>query len=289
MKRPDGIIWLDGQLTPAAEAQIPALDRGLLYGDGVFETIRLYGATAFRLSDHLERLFSGAEALQIPVPYSREELTEALNETARQSELREAYVRITVTRGVGGLPSDLRAAKRPTVMIHVRPFDGYPSGLYERGMRAQVSAVRRNETSPLSRVKSLNYLDSLLARARAASEGFDEAIMLNTRDMVTEGTASNLFAVRGGELLTPPIADGCLPGITRAVVMELAGASERSLCPEDVLGADEAFLTNSLMEVMPLVHVHPRSIGRGAPGPVTERMRTEYRELVLGECGTEAA
>ena len=278
-----GVVWHEGRVTAAAEAQVAATDRGLLYGDGVFETLRAYGGEPFRLQAHVERLFAGAAALSIPPPCGPEELADAVRETLRAGGLREAYVRITLTRGVGGAPGELTAYGPPTLLIHARPYAGYAPELYERGMRAMFTRARRNETSPLARIKSLNYLDNCLARAQAAEEGFDEALVLNTRGRIVEATAANLFLVRAGRVVTPPVADGILPGITRAVVMELVPVAQESLGVVEFWSAQEAFLTNSLMEIMPLVAIRARPIGDGRPGPVTREVHERYRTLVREE------
>lgn len=278
-----GVVWLEGRVTAAAEARVTASDRGLLYGDGVFETLRAYGGEPFRPAAHFERLLAGAAALRIKPPCGPEELAEAVRETLRAGDLQEAYVRITLTRGVGGAPGELATSGPATLLIHARPYAGYPAELYERGMRAMFARVRRNETSPLARLKSLNYLDNCLARAQAAEEGFDEALMLNTRGRVVEATAANLFVVRGGQVLTPPVSDGILAGITRAVVMELVPVAQQSFGPRELWGAEEAFLTNSLMEIMPLVATGDRPIGDGRPGPMTREVHERYRTLVREE------
>lgn len=283
-----GVVWLDGEVVAADEARVSALDRGLLYGDGVFETIRVYGGAPFRLGAHIDRLAAGARALGIRLTHSAEDLRVAVVETPAAGGLADAYVRITVTRGVGGAPGDLNSTPAATVMILARPFHPHPPELAERGARAQLSTVRRNDTSPLCNLKTLNYLDNLLARAQAREAGFDEAIMLNTRGNVAEGTASNLFIVRAGDILTPPVSDGVLPGITRAAVMAIADAREESFAPDDLLGADEAFLTNSLIEVLPLVGLDDAAIGPGVPGPVTLEIAAAYRSLVAAECRRDA-
>ena len=277
------VTWVNGEVSSASEARVSASDRGLLYGDGVFETLRAYDGVVFRLQAHLDRLQSGAETLKIPLPYSPAQLSGAVADALAAGSTREAYVRITLSRGTGGLPSDLVADQAPTVLIHARPFGGYASDLYERGMRGQLSTVRRNDTSPLANIKSLNYLDNLLARARALAEGFDEAIMLNTRQQVAEGTASNLFIVRGDRVLTAPVSDGVLPGITRAAVMGLTQAREQSFGLDELREADEVFLTNSLMEVMPLVALDGTPIGSGIPGSSALDTLRMYRELVERE------
>jgi len=279
-----GVLWVNGVITPAAEATVPALDRGLLYGDGVFETIRAYAAAPFRLRDHLERLADDCRALSIPLGMGSEDLRVAVVETLSHAGAGDTYVRLTVTRGVGGLPSELDQCRQATVMIHARPFAGYPAELYRRGMAAAVSTVRRNETSALCGVKSLNYLDNILAKAQAQQRGFAEALMLNGRGVVAEACAANLFVVRDGRLATPPVVDGCLPGITRGVVMELSQVDETSLLLQDVRQAEEAFLTNSLMEIMPLVSVDSDAVGDGHPGPITRQLCAAYRSLVEQEC-----
>lgn len=279
-----GVVWHEGRVTAADEARVAATDRGLLYGDGVFETLRAYGGEPFRLAAHVKRLLAGAAALRITPPCGPDELAEAVRETLRAGDLREAYLRITLTRGVGGAPGELTASGPPTLLIHARPYAGYPAELYERGMRAMFARARRNETSPLARIKSLNYLDNCLARAQAADEGLDEAVMLNTRGRVAEATAANLFIVRAGRVVTPPVSDGILPGITREVVIELVPVAQESFGPVEFWSAQEAFLTNSLMEIMPLVALRARQIGDGRPGPVTRDLHDRYRARVGNEC-----
>lgn len=280
--------WLNGELLPMAQARISPEDRGLLYGDGVFETMRAYGGVIFRLQPHLERLGDGARVLRFPGEVDCDAIAAACREVLRANELREAYVRVTVTRGLGGLPSELTSAAGPTVLIVTREFHDYPPELADRGMSAVVSATRRNTSSPLSRIKSLNYLDNLLARAKAMEAGADEALLLDAAGHVVEGSASNVFAVLGGTLTTAPVSAGVLPGITRGCVLELSAGLglpvREALFDLDTLrAADEAFLTNSLMEVMPLVAVNAEPIGSGHPGPMTLRLRDAYQELVRRE------
>ncbi len=281
------VIWINGNLQSPDEARCSCLDRGLLYGDGLFETMRVYQGTVFRLDAHLQRLAHGAEILSIKLPLSHQELRQAVQATVAHSHLPSGYVRLTVTRGVGGQPSELDASS-PSIMIWVRDFDGYPEELYDRGMSAILASTRRNEHSVLSQVKSLNYLDNLLARAEAKQAGADEAILLNTAGMLAEASASNLFIVAEGRLLTAPVAAGPLPGITRACIIELAAAqgvdlSEEPLSVEQLRQAQEAFLTNSLMEVMPLTQFERQLIGAGKIGPVTQQIGDAYRALVAAE------
>jgi branched-chain amino acid aminotransferase len=286
------VCWVNGELVKASEARVSPLDRGLLYGDGVFETMRAYAGRIFRLGAHLDRLLQAARGLGFPFALDSELLAQACRQVVRANDLAEAYVRLTVTRGVGGLPSELDAPPAPTVLAVAREFDGYPESLRERGMVAGVASVRRNASSPLSRVKSLNYLDNLLARAQAAEAGADEALLLDTDGNVVEASASNVFLVSGRRVITPPVSAGVLPGITRQCVLDLCPelgleAVEDTFTLADLLQAREAFLTNSLMEVMPLTVVEGGPIGEGAPGPVTKDLMQAYRELVREETGAD--
>lgn len=282
------ICWLNGELLPVAKARISPHDRGLLYGDGLFETMRAYGGVIFRLDQHLDRLSEGTLALRFPVEVYTGNLAEGCREVVRANSLSDAYVRLTVTRGEGGLPSELAATDGPTGLITAREFHGYPAEMATRGMTAHVASVTRNATSPLSRVKSLNYLDNALARAEATDAGADEALLRDASGHVVEGSSSNLFAVVDGTVRTPPVDAGVLAGITRDCVLELCAdlalpVSETLFDAEELLASGEAFLTNSLMEVMPLVAADGRPIGDGAPGPVTTRLQEAYRALVERE------
>ena len=279
-------VYLNGELVAAEQAALPALDRGLLYGYGLFETMRSYSGRVFRLAEHYRRLEAGAELLAIPVPLTLAALEEAVDTTLARNGLAGAYVRLTVTAGPDG--------GRASVLLTAREVTEYPPELHRRGMAAVVSAVRRNETSPLARVKSLNCLDNLLAREEARRSGAGEALLLNTREFIAEGAASNVFLVRNGTLVTPGVEAGALPGITRQAVLELAGEEgievvETSLALAELAGAGEAFLTNSVMEVMPLVSVDGRPVGPGSPGPLTERLARRYRDLVARETSTAPA
>jgi len=280
-------VYLNGDLVAAEQAALPALDRGLLYGYGLFETMRSYGGRVFRLAEHYRRLEAGAEMLAIPVPLTLAALGEAVETTLARNGLADAYVRLTLTAGEaeGGGPS---------VVLFAREVTEYAPELRERGMAAVISGVRRNETSPLARVKSLNYLDNLLAREEARRSGAGEALLLNTRGFITEGAASNVFLACDGTLFTPGVEAGALPGITRQVVMELAreeglAVEEANVALPDLFGAGEAFLTNSVMEVMPLVSVGGRPVGLGRPGPLTGRLARRYRDLVARETSTARA
>ena len=281
-------IYLNGELVQQETATVSALDRGLLYGYGLFETMRSYGGLVFRLEEHYRRLRDGAARLAMAVPLSLRDLGEAVDAVLERNELAEAYIRLTLTAGASPAAGASGAAGDTTVMLLAGPLTDYPPDLYRRGMAAVFSSVRRNETSPLSGVKSLNYLDNLLAREDARRRGADEAILLNTRGLVAEGSASNVFLVRDANLITPAIQSGALPGITRQAVLELAAAAgleavESEVEPSAFEDAAEAFFTNSVMEVMPLTRLDGRPVGSGRSGPASERLGRLYREMVLRE------
>ena len=277
-------VFLNGRFVERGEAAVPALDRGLLYGYGLFETMRSYGGRVFRLEEHYRRLVEGAAVLDLPPAFTLDDLRVAVDALLESNGLADAYLRLTVT--AGPTPDDGGAS--PSVLLVARPLSGYPPDLYQRGMAAVTSTTRRNEASPLSRVKSLNYLDNLLAREEARRRGADEAILLNTRGLVAEGSASNVFLVSSEGLLTPSIESGALPGITRATVIELAREAGIA-CLEDEIeaatfaGAAEAFLTNSIMEVMPLTRIDGRAVGGGGPGPTTMAISRLYDQAVARE------
>jgi branched-chain amino acid aminotransferase group I len=277
-------VFVNGELVEGAAARVPALDRGLLYGYGLFETMRSYGGHVFRLEQHHQRLCEGAALLGLEAPLGLPGLREAIGAVLKRNGLTDASLRLTLTAG----PSEaVEPSKAQVVLLAGEPTE-YPEALYERGMAAVISPIRRNETSPLSRVKSLNYLDNLLAREEAHRQSADEAVLLNSQGFVAEGSASNVFLVRNGVLLTPSVQSGGLPGITRQVVLELAAAAgleakETEVEPGDLFEASEAFLTSSLKEVMPLTRLDGRPVGSGRPGPVSERLRRLYRELVVRE------
>jgi branched-chain amino acid aminotransferase group I len=273
-------LHLNGRLVDREKASVPALDRGVQFGYGLYETMRSYGGRVFRLEAHYGRLHEGARLLDIALPLSLEQMTDAVVAVLKRNKVEDARLRLTVTAGPEG--------GSPAVMLVASPLSDYPPELYERGMSAVTASVRRNETSPLCHVKSLSVLDNFLAREDARRRGADEAILLNTRGQVAEGSWTNVFLVRGGRVVTPGVESGILPGVTRAAVLELAAeagltAVEAEVGPEDVAGSAEAFLTNSVMEVMPLTSIDGRKIGAGRPGPATERLRALYREVALRE------
>lgn len=282
--------WLswNGRIVAVAEAALSPFDHGVLYGDGLFETMRAYGGRVFRLEAHLERLATAAPVVRLSLPWSPTELGAAVNRLLEASRLEDAYLRLTVLRGVGPPGPDPRECREPNYFIVAHPLHPYPERCYADGAAAIVATTRQNEGSPLSRVKSTSFLNHVLAVLEAKEAGADEALLLNNAGHVAEGATSNLWLVRGGTLVTPPLACGCLPGITRAIVLERAptlglAVEERPFFLPELLAADEAFLTNSLMELMPLVRVGNRPIGSGRPGPVTACLAADYRALTAGD------
>ncbi len=268
-------VYLDGAFLPADEAKLPAADTGRLYGRGLFETFRARRGSVFLLDRHLARLRAGALALEIAPPEDLDQLSTIVRELAERCGLENARIRLTVTAGPEG--------GRPSFLLQARPASDYPEEVYERGIRVVVASTRRNETSPLARIKSVSYLDNLLAREEGRRAGADEALLLNTRGLLAEASTANLFIARDGELATPPVSDGALPGITRGAVLELArdagiAAREASLTLDDPYQASEAFLTNAIAGVLPVVSVDGRKVGSGEPGELTRRVRLLYEK-----------
>lgn len=282
------IIYLNGSLIPRGQASISTLDYGFLYGYGLFETMRAYGGRVFRLDRHLNRLARSAETLGISI--DAPSLKDAVMDTLGANKLSDARVRITVSIGEGGMVPDPGSCKQPTVLILAGNYQPHPEQVYQKGFRAIVSSIRRNSQSPLSRLKSANYLESILARQEARKAGVDEAICLNEKGLLAEASMSNVFLVANGTLKTPGEESGILPGITREAVLELAlrlgiKRLECDIRLVELLQAQEAFLTNSLIGVMPLTEIDNKPIGSGRAGAVTQRLMAAYKELVLSEVG----
>ncbi len=284
-------VFIDGKYYPERDAKISVFDHGLLYGDGVFEGIRVYHGRVFKLREHLDRLFCSAKALLLDIPLSHAQMTRAVVETCRVNRLRNGYVRLVVTRGVGTLGLNPNRCKRPSVIIIAGSIQLYPPELYARGMEIVTVPTTRNHHNAVNpAIKSLNYLNNILAKIEANIAGVEEAVMLNAEGFVAECTGDNLFIVKGGQLLTPPLSAGALYGITRATVMDLAREAglpvvETNLTRYDLFNADECFLTGSAAEIMPVVKVDGRTIGSGQPGPVTRQLTERYHALtrVSGE------
>tara|TARA_B100000902_G_scaffold167373_1_gene162126 strand:+ start:483 stop:1349 length:867 start_codon:yes stop_codon:yes gene_type:complete len=277
-------IYLNGDYVEKEDAKVSVFDHGLLYGDGVFEGIRLYDGCVFKLDEHLERLEHSAKAILLNLPLSREELSEAVCETCRRNELRNGYVRLVVTRGPGHLGLTPDGCGPPNVIIIADEIQLYPEEFYENGLKIISVPTRRINASALPpAVKSLNYLNNILAKIEAKRVGFQEALMLNDKGEVAECTGDNVFILSKGVLFTPPLDAGSLRGITRATVLDLADElevpyREQALTRYDLWTADECFLTGTAAEVIPCVEVDHRPIGNGQPGEMTRRFITSFRE-----------
>ena len=278
-------IYLNGKLVDREKAHISVFDHGLLYGDGVFEGIRTYDSLVFRLKEHIDRLYRSADAIKLRIPLAKTDMSKAVIKTLKANKLKDAYIRLVVTRGVGDLGLDPRKCKVPTIFIITDKIALYPKEYYEKGLEIITARTRRNLPQALdARIKSLNYLNNILAKIDAIKAGTEEAIMLNYEGYVAECTGDNIFMVKGGELATPPVTLGALEGITRAAVMGIAGREGISFCErllkmEDLYAADEVFLTGTAAEVIPVVKIDKRTIGNGSPGPVTAKLTEEFRKL----------
>ncbi len=279
-------IFLDGAFVDKADAKISVFDHGVLYGDGIFEGIRLYDGCVFRLEEHLERLEYSAKAIMMKLPMSRKEFSDAVCETCRQNGLRDGYIRLVVTRGVGNLGLSPTSCKTPSVFIIADKIQLYPKEHYECGLTVVTVPTRRSNPAMLSpAIKSLNYLNNIFARVEAAMAGASEAIMLNDQGYVAECSGDNIFIVHKGKVLTPPASAGALRGITREAVFDLAAQLdiplvEANLTRYDLWIADECFLTGTAAEVVPVVKIDGREIGDGKPGEVTGRFLEAFHERV---------
>jgi branched-chain amino acid aminotransferase len=284
-------IYVDGEFFDQADAKVSVFDHGLLYGDGIFEGIRFYNGRVFRMEEHMDRLWESARSICLEIPLSRPEMDEALLETIRQNDLHDGYVRLIVTRGVGNLGLNPAQCKRPSVIVIASTISLYPEEAYRNGLTVVTVPTRRMGPATLNpAIKSLNYLNNVLARIEANLSNADEALMLNDAGNIAECTADNVFIVKRGQIMTPPITAGALRGITRSVVFDIAAElgikiSEPELTRHDLFIADEAFLTGTAAEIIPMIKVDGRSIGSGQPGPMTTRMMTRFRELTR-ETGT---
>jgi len=287
--------FLNGEIIREQEAKISILDRGFLYGDGVFETLRAYRGVIFKIKEHIDRLQKSLEKIYIPLTLSREEISNNLYSLLRKNNLYDAYLRIMITRGIS--EPGLVPAKEttPTMVIITRPFSGYPARMYEEGVAIITSNIRHVPPSTLDpTVKSLNFLPHILASIEARNKGAREGLLLSQEGYVAEGTVSNIFMVKENIIFTPPVAVGILNGITRITVIELAREAgytvrESLLSPQDLYEGDECFLTSTLYEVMPVTQVDGRPIGGGKPGPVSRHLLSLFREKVFEECNLSQA
>lgn len=283
-------VYINGQYYDKEDAKISVYDHGLLYGDGVFEGIRSYGGKIFRLKEHLDRLWDSAKAIWLTIPMTKEEMAKAIEETLRINGIQDGYIRVVVTRGVGTLGLDPNRCSNPQVIIITDHISLYPKELYEKGLEIITVSTVRNHPAALSpRIKSLNYLNNILAKIEGLQAGCIEALMLNHKGEVAECTGDNIFLVRRGELFTPPKEAGILEGITRAAVIELAREAglpvhEVPLTKHDVYIADECFLTGTAAEIVPVVKVDSRPIGDGKPGPITKDLMERFHRLTRNHC-----
>ncbi len=282
-------IWLDEKIVDEAEAKISVFDHGLLYGDGIFEGIRFYEGRVFRLREHIDRLFLSAKALLIKMPWTVDQVMDFTLETIRANGLEDGYIRLVVTRGVGDLGLNPYLCKVPSMFIIASGITLYPEEFYENGLEVVTCGTRRPTPASLSpQVKSLNYLNNVMAKVEALKAGAKEGLMLNEQGYVAECTGDNVFVVKNGAVITPPVSDGSLDGITRSVMFELCeklGVSikEASLTRYDLYTADESFLTGTAAEVIPMVKLDEREIGDGKPGELTLKLIQGFRELIRSE------
>ncbi|WKA51152.1 branched-chain-amino-acid transaminase [Planococcus liqunii] len=280
------LIYLNGEFVRKEDAKVSVYDHGFLYGDGVFEGIRSYNGNVFRLEEHLERLYDSAKSVMLEIPHTFEEMTKLVVETLRRNELKDAYIRLIVSRGVGNLGIDPLTCSRPSVIVIAEALSLFPKSLYDNGIEIVSVATRRNRSDVLSpKVKSLNYMNNILVKIEANLAGVSEALMLNDQGYVAEGSADNIFIVRKNKILTPPGYVGALEGITRNAIMEVAAqkgyeVQEGVFTRHDVYVADEVFLTGTAAEVIAVIKVDGRVIGDGKPGPVTNDLLASFRELV---------
>jgi branched-chain amino acid aminotransferase len=279
-------VWIDGKLVDKADAKISVYDHGLLYGDGVFEGIRAYSGRIFEAEAHLKRLWHSAKAIRLVIPLSPEQLRSAIEQTIRANNFTDCYLRVVVTRGAGYLGLNPNKCSSPSVFVIADTIEMYPREMYEQGMPVITASIIRNHPNALSpRVKSLNYLNNILAKIEAVDAGVPEAIMLNHEGNVAECTADNIFIVQSGVLLTPTTHDGILEGVTRAVVLRLCQklqipTLEKTLQRHDLYVADECFLTGTGAEVVPVTKIDGRGIGSGQPGPMTRRLMEAFHRHV---------
>ncbi len=275
-------VWQDGELIPVTEAKVSVFDHGLLYGDGVFEGIRIYNGKIFKEAEHIERIYESAKCIALEIPMTPEQMRVAMRQAMEANNIVDGYIRLLVTRGVGLLGIAIQKAACPSVIVIAASIELYPAEVYERGLNCITAGTLRNHPQTVSpRVKSLNYLNNILAKLEATNAGADEAILFNPNGYATEGTGDNLFIYKKGVLHTPPVSCGILDGITREIVMELATkrgieVRESLLIRHDIYVADEVFLTGTAAEIVPVVSLDKRLIKDGKPGPITKQLTEDF-------------
>ena len=283
------VIYIDGQFLPKSQAKVSVFDHGFLYGDGIFEGIRAYNGRIFKCKEHIDRLYTGAKAIDLQIPLSKEEMTKAMLETCRRNNIREGYIRLIVSRGKGDLGLSPTKCPKPSVVIIADTIALYPQELYEKGMKVITASTRRNNPASLDpQIKSLNYLNNILAKIEADRAGVPEAIMLNSVGLVCECTGDNIFIIKDEVLYTPPVYVGALDGITRGVAMEIAQdmgykVVEKEFTLFNVYGADECFFTGTAAEVIGVTEVDGRVIGNGVAGKITRKLMEKFKEYVRNE------
>ncbi len=279
-------VYIDGEFYPKSQAKISVYDHGFLYGDGVFEGIREYNGVVFKLKEHIDRLYRSAKAIMLQIPLTKEEMTNAVVETLRKNKMKDSYIRLIVSRGVGDLGLDPRKCPKPTIIIITDTINIKAGNAKEVGITTMFSWVRRNPVDATTHeIKSLNYLNSVLAKIEANANGVDEAICLEASGCIAEGVGENIFIVKNGEVFTPPTSTGALAGITADVVAELCAKLDidliiTNLTPFMLFTADEAFFTGTAMEMVPIREVNKRIIGDGKPGPITKKLMVGFQKVI---------
>jgi len=280
-------IYIDGKFYPKSEAKVSVYDHGLLYGDGVFEGIRAYNSSVFKLKEHIDRLYKSAHTIMLQIPMTKEDMTKAVIETLKKNNLKEGYIRLVVTRGVGDLGLDPRKCSKPTIIIITQPWKVlHGDDAKDKGITTMISWVKRDPVDATTHeIKSLNYLNSILAKIEANTAGVDDAICLNKEGFICEGPAENIFMVKDNEIATPPVCAGALDGITRRFVIQMAKKmgytiAERNITPNEMFNADEVFFTGTAAEIAPVREINKRIINDGKPGPITKRLIQEFSKLV---------
>jgi len=285
MEEGEPLVYIDGEFYPKSRAKISVYDHGFLYGDGVFEGIRAYDGIVFKLREHIDRLYDSAKAIMLDIPLSKEEMINAVLETLRKNKLKDAYIRLVVTRGVGDLGLDPRKCSKPNVIIIAEPvLTLYKKESKLKGLSLIISSVRRDRVDATThQIKSLNYLNSILAKVEAITAGADDAVMLDDRGFVAETSSTNIFMVKNDKIITPPPTTGALPGITRSFVIELARklgyqVEEKDVTPFELITADEVFITGTGAEIIPVTKIAGRAIGDGKAGKITIKLMEEFEK-----------
>ncbi len=279
-------IYLNGKLVPEEEARVSVFDHGFLYGDGIYETMRAYKGIVFMIDEHIKRLFRSGNLIKLKINQSHEGIKRAIYNTLKKNKLKDAYIRLSISRGPGEIGLDPELCKKPTFVIIAKQFKEYPEELYLRGVKVSIVKTKRNSPEALNpKIKSLNFLNNILAKIEAKEAGAYEAVMLNYRGYLTEGTITNIFFVKDNSLFTPSIEAGILDGITRDLIIRVAErkgikVTEGLYTPENICDANETFITNTTLEILPVIKIDKKVIGKGIPGPVTKDLHRGYREEV---------